>query len=65
MLDLTQDGVTIGCERIIAGPDPIDDLHPRIISVRMDADQSPPARSERTSGATTFDALNSTLARAR
>ena len=68
MLDLAQDRVAIGLERIIAGPDLIDDFDAGIVAVRMDADQPaarPPGRSARTSGVTTLEALNSTLARAR
>jgi hypothetical protein len=65
VLDLAQDRVTIGLEGIIAGPDLIDDLDAGIVAVGMDADQPAAGPQRRTSGVTTFDALNSTLARAR
>ena len=65
MLDLAQDRIAIGTEGIVTRPDLVDDLDARIIATRMDADQPPPGRNDRTSGVTTFEALNSTLARAR
>ncbi len=65
VLDLAQDGVAIGLEGGIAGPDPVDDLHAGIAAMGVNADQAAARRNARTSGATTFDALNSTLARAR
>ena len=46
VLDLAQDRIAVGLERIVAGPDLIDDLDPRILAMRMDADQ-PPAGPQR------------------
>ena len=50
MLDLAQQRVAVGLERVFAGPDLIDDLHAGILAMRMDADQ-PPARTQATAPA--------------
>ena len=52
MLDLAQDRVAIGLEGIVAGPDLVDDLDPRILAMRMDADQpaAGPQRSDQRPG---------------
>jgi hypothetical protein len=46
MLDLSQDGMAIGGEGILAGPDAVDDFDSGVVAIGMDADQ-PAARPQR------------------
>src|ERR1700722_3457588 len=45
VFDLSQDGVSIGCEGVLSRPYIVDDLKARVASMRMDADQ-PAARPQ-------------------
>jgi hypothetical protein len=64
-LDLSQNCMTIGRERILARPDAVYDFQARSSPWEWMPIRRPPGRRECTNGATTFEALNSTLARAR